>query len=88
LFSPAIAGVGLALPLLPFLTRLGSPAFLRKVVELFSWPALRRVVQNVDDMEHTSAEIYQNKKNTLLSSDAGHMGSGEDAKDIITHLCK
>ena len=89
LSSPALAGVAPAIPLLPFLTRLGSPAFRRKVSKMIPWPALQRALRDVDDIDNTSVEIYQNKKDMLQNGALNHEDDeGRDSKDIITHLCK
>jgi len=89
IISPAMTGVGPAIPLLPFFVQFGSTGFRRKVVNLLRWPALHRLIQVVDVMDHATMEIYQNKKQVL--SDGGpHTSEGliGNGKDIITHLCE
>ena len=47
-------------------------------------------MQNVDDMEDTSIGIYENKKTNMLQSSDAELTEAlaEDAKDIVTQLCK
>jgi len=76
------------MPLIPFLTRFGSPSFHRKVADSLPWPGLHKLLRVVDVMDDTTMKIYEHKKQLLRDDSSARLESliGE-GKDIITQMC-
>jgi len=87
--SPALSGISKSIPLLPFLTRIGSPSFRRKAVQYVPWQAAQRLLRIVDVMDEAAIDIYQRKKQ-MLHDDSPQVMEGlmGDGKDLITQMCK
>jgi len=87
---PALMGVSVMIPFLPFLTKLGSSSFRRKVVDCLPWGAAHHVFRLVDDMDHVTFQIYQHKKKLMggLEGFEGPSSSVGDGQDLITQLCE
>jgi hypothetical protein len=75
------------LPFLPFLRKIGSDSFRRKIVEIFPWPAAHRLLGLYDIIKGTANDIYEEKKDALLSGeDRSEEQLAGGGKDLITPL--
>ena len=71
---------------LPYLVKIGSSAFRRKVIELAPFEAPRELVHIKDVMKNCAADILRKKKEDLEEGVAGNeAGQG---KDVMTCLCE
>ncbi|KAL0960499.1 hypothetical protein HGRIS_005537 [Hohenbuehelia grisea] len=82
---PTLFSLSLIRQFAPFLSRLGSPAFRRRLVELTPIKAVQKVKNMSDVMYHTARGILQQKREALLNK-----GSDQDSdtKDLITELLR
>lgn len=73
--------------MIPYLTRLGSPSFRRRVVELIPSKRIQRIKSIIDTMHETSTEIFRNKKAALEKGDDAVLRQLGAGKDIMSILC-
>lgn len=85
--SPALFSLSLLRQFAPFLSRLGSPAFRRQIVEWTPHKAVQKVKYIADVMHETAQSILQEKREILSHEDRFSAGTG-DQKDIISRLCR
>ena len=81
--SPALFRVSLIRQLAPFISRLGSPAFRRKLVEITPNATVQKIKMMSDVMYDTAKNILRIKKDTFYAHEQTH-----DPKDIISILRK
>lgn len=77
--SRVIASLALPRFFLPFFTAIGSPGFLRMLLNLTPSRRLHKLRDIVDAMDKTCVGIYEDRKKEV--------GDGEDRQDIISVLC-
>ncbi len=72
---------------LPFLFKMGSPAFRRRLVEMVPFSAVERSVEISDVMHARSVLIYNEKKKALEKGDDALRQQIGEGKDIMSILC-
>ncbi|KAJ6522227.1 cytochrome P450 [Mycena vulgaris] len=82
---PTVFQMSLLFPLLPWLSRRGSPAFRRSVVNIIPSKTLHKARDLVDLMEITATKLIAGKKEAVKS---GELEMQDDSKDIMSLLLK
>ena len=73
--------------LLPYVVKIGSPAFRRFVLELLPFDAPKTLIKISDIMDTTSRQIFQNKKDALAKGDEAvknQIGRGKDIMSVLS----
>ena len=75
-------------PLLPFVEKIGTPAFRSWIVDHFPSERLR-LIKNISDTIHSeSIEILRDKRTAIQSGDQAMIDKVGEGKDIMSILCK
>ena len=72
---------------LPFLLKIGSPKFYRRLIDFVPWRTLHELRNMSDIMYKTSVEIYESKKAALAAGDEAvsqQIGQGKDILSILS----
>ena len=85
--SPALFRVSLIRQFAPFISRIGSPAFRRKLVDITPNATVQKIKMMSDVMYDTAKDILRDKKDMLSRSKDAHEQT-HDPKDIISILRK
>lgn len=72
--------------LLPYIVKIGSPQFRRRVLEWTPYPRLQRVREIVDTLENTSKDILKMKRAALERGDEELVKLTAEGKDIMSIL--
>ena len=72
--------------LLPFLSKIGSPKFQRRVIDLLPWKELHEFRDIVDVLHNTAVEIIESKKKAMAAGDDAVLDQVGQGKDIISIL--
>ncbi|KAH9929175.1 cytochrome P450 [Fomitopsis serialis] len=73
-------------PLLPLATKIGSPAFQRKMIDLIPSAKLRRAKQISDEIQNHSRIIFEEKKRAMREGDEAVTHQIGEGKDIMSKL--
>lgn len=73
---------------LPYLVKIGSPSFRRKVVQWMPWKLVRDMQKNVDAIDGQARNVYNLKKEALLKGDDAVVQQVGSGKDIMSILCE
>lgn len=82
---PALFRVSLIRQFAPFISRIGSPAFRRKLVDITPNATVQKIKMMSDVMYDTAKDILRDKKDTFSRSKDAHEQT-HDPKDIISIL--
>ncbi|KAF7328194.1 hypothetical protein MVEN_02577100 [Mycena venus] len=82
---PTVFKMALFIPLLPYLTKIGSSAFRRAVVGIIPWKTLHTAKNIVDDMHNAALKLILSKKAAVAQ---GQLDTRDDSKDIMSLLLK
>ncbi|KAJ6473350.1 cytochrome P450 [Mycena vitilis] len=82
---PVTFNMGILFPILPYLLKIGPPAFRRFVVDAIPSKTLHHARDLVDHMHRMGSELIRNKKEALTR---GQLEITEDSKDIMSLLLK
>lgn len=75
-------------PLLPFVEKIGTPAFRSWIVDHFPSERLR-LIKNISDTIHSeSIEILRDKRTAIQSGDQAMIDKVGEGKDIMSILCE
>ncbi|KAI8974228.1 cytochrome P450 [Trametes punicea] len=74
--------------LLPWLLRIGSPAFRRKIVEILPQTTAQRLRQLSDTLHAQSVQLVNQKKTALNQGDEGLMLQVGEGKDLMSVLLR
>ncbi|CAL1701693.1 unnamed protein product [Somion occarium] len=85
---PTVAPLFLLVRFIPFASRIGSPAFRRRVIEMFPNKLVRRALAISDALDQTSKEILRAKRAALAAGDEAVSEQIGEGKDIISVLLK
>ncbi|KAG6827437.1 hypothetical protein H0H92_011792 [Tricholoma furcatifolium] len=86
---PTIFSLSLVRQFAPFLSRLGSPAFRRKLVEWTPHHAIQKVKNMSDVMHETAVDILRRKRMDITQElEASESPESSTAKDIISVLLR
>ncbi|TFY83273.1 hypothetical protein EWM64_g746 [Hericium alpestre] len=83
---PALFSVSLIRQFAPFIARLGSPSFRRKLVELMPNATIQKIKNMSDVMYDTARDILYTKKESIteFSSESGE-GQPKDVVSVLSH---
>jgi hypothetical protein len=84
----AYYSLGVFLPFLPLLKKIGSRRFRRFVIDLLPSKRVRKVKNIVDLIDHTSKEILERKKASLSQDNEVISEQIHESRDIMSLLCK
>ncbi|KZV63339.1 cytochrome P450 [Peniophora sp. CONT] len=84
--APAGAKTAMYRPLLPFLTRIFSPAFLRRVALAWPWPALHEQIDISDTFDRHARAIWQEKQVLYAQGDSRVLDADGRGRNILTIL--
>ncbi|KAL6306629.1 cytochrome P450 monooxygenase [Sparassis latifolia] len=87
-FLPVLFSLDLLLPSLPYLVRIGSPAFRRRVVNMIPSRRVQRMKAIIDTMYRRSQEIFNAKKAALAAGDKAVTQQVGEGKDIMSILIR
>ncbi|EPS94814.1 hypothetical protein FOMPIDRAFT_1026052 [Fomitopsis schrenkii] len=73
-------------PFLPFIHKLGPPAFRRKMIDFIPSPGLKRARDISDEIQSHSRLIYETKKRAMREGDAAVTQQIGEGKDIMSKL--
>ncbi|KAI9065218.1 cytochrome P450 [Trametes sanguinea] len=85
-YVPALYELSVFRWTLPYLVRIGTPAFRRKVIQWFPDKRLHKLQDVVDTMHRRATEIYLEKKSRLEKGDVAllhQLGEGRDIMSIL-----
>ncbi|KAI0070120.1 cytochrome P450 [Panus rudis PR-1116 ss-1] len=85
---PTVAPLFFFFRFLPFLTKIGSPSFRRRILELIPSQRLQRTKEISDALDKTSRMILQQKKQALAQGDEAVSRQVGEGKDIISVLLR
>ncbi len=85
---PTILKLALLREFIPYIVKLGSPAFLRKLAEWTPLKSIQDAVKIIDIMDVTSRDIYKKKKEALAQGDVEAIKQVGQGKDIMSILCE
>ncbi|KAJ7488873.1 cytochrome P450 [Mycena latifolia] len=85
---PVLGKMPLVLPLVPFVMKIGTPAFRRWVLDRLPSKALHRVRDMIDLMDNTARDILAGKKAALLRGDFESQEQMETGTDILSILLR
>ena len=71
---------------MPYVHRLGPPAFRRKLIDILPIPGLKRARDISDEIQFHSQHIYETKKRAMREGDAVVMQQIGEGKDIMSKL--
>lgn len=83
---PALFSVGALRFLTPYLKYLGSPSFRRFLMKTLPLPELQKLSAIVDWVDRESRQVYELKKQALLSGDEALLEQVGEGKDIMSIL--
>jgi hypothetical protein len=84
----SLFSLGVFLPLIPLLKKIGSPRFRRFVIDLLPSKRVRKMKNIVDIMDKTSKSVLERKKASLSQDDDVVSEQIHEAKDIMSVLCR
>ena len=84
--SPNALSLRLFRPLMPFIHKLGPPAFRRKLIDILPHAGLKRMRDISDEIQYHSRHIYETKKRAMREGDAAVMQQIGEGKDIMSKL--
>ncbi|EPS93813.1 hypothetical protein FOMPIDRAFT_1055630 [Fomitopsis schrenkii] len=73
-------------PFMPFVHKLGPPAFRRKMIDFIPSPGLKRARDISDEIQFHSRHIYEAKKRAMREGDAAVTQQIGEGKDIMSKL--
>ena len=88
-YSPTVAEMSFLTLALPFVNKIGTPMFRRRVLELIPYKPLQKVKDIVDTMADKATAIFHSK---LVAMNAGdevvlkQIGEGKDIMSILSKL--
>ncbi|KAJ7157698.1 cytochrome P450, partial [Mycena crocata] len=85
---PVLSKMPLVFPFVPFVVKIGTPAFRRWVLDMLPSKSLHRLRDMVDLMNDTAKEILAGKKAALESGDFESQERMETGTDIISILLR
>ena len=85
---PTIFPMHILRVLLPFIVKIGSPQFRRRILEWTPYPRLQRVREIVDTLEYTAKEILAAKRVALERGDEELAKMTAEGKDVMSVLCE
>ncbi|KAI0070430.1 cytochrome P450 [Panus rudis PR-1116 ss-1] len=85
---PTVGPLFLFMRVLPFLTKIGTPSFQRRVLELFPNKRIQRIKEISDSLWETSTTILRDKKQALAEGDDAVSQQVGEGKDIISVLLR
>ena len=71
---------------MPFIHKLGPPAFRRKMIEFIPSPGLKRARDISDEIQFHSRHIYETKKRAMREGDAAVTQQIGEGRDIMSKL--
>lgn len=74
------------LPFIPYIVKLGSPAFRRRLISIVPSKNLHELRDMVDLMARTSTTIFSAKKAALSKGDLNTEEGAESGKDLMSIL--
>lgn len=78
--------MGVALPMVPLLMKIGTPAFRRWVVDIFPSKSVHRLRDIIDLMNETAKKILEGKKAALTAGDLDSQEQLETGTNIMSIL--
>ncbi|KAF9557445.1 cytochrome P450 [Agrocybe pediades] len=78
--------IAILVPLIPYLTKIGTAKFRRAIVDLIPASELKDLKDIVDVLHETSVEIYESKKKAISEGDEAlsrQIGRGKDIMSIL-----
>ncbi|KAH9930173.1 cytochrome P450 [Amylocystis lapponica] len=87
-FVPTLFSLALYRTFIPYIGRLGSPAFRRWLVEMIPHKQIQKMTAIVDVMADRASDILAEKKNALRAGDEAVMRQVGEGKDIMSILMK
>ncbi|KAJ3002739.1 hypothetical protein NUW54_g5682 [Trametes sanguinea] len=87
-YVPALYELSVFRWTLPYLVRIGTPAFRRKVIQWFPDKRLHKLQDVVDTMHRRATEIYLEKKSRLEKGDVALLHQVGEGRDIMSILLK
>lgn len=85
-YRPTLAKHHILQQFVPYLVKIGSPWFRRKMLELWPSKDIQKVVNIVDIMHDQSVEVYEAKKEALTREDDTVIQQVGKGKDILSIL--
>ncbi|KAL4242915.1 cytochrome P450 family protein [Abortiporus biennis] len=85
---PTIGGVMILSWLIPIVTKIGTPSFRRRLVDMIPVQKLQETAKNFDTMADECQTIYEQKKSSLLAGDDAVVHQVGEGKDIMSVLLK
>lgn len=88
--SPVLSGLQIELIVLPYLVKLGPPAFRRFLVDLLPHKAVQKWKSMIDVIDHTSTDVLAKKRAALAQGDEAvlkQVGGGKDIMSILRTWC-
>ena len=73
-------------PIMPFVHKLGPPAFRRRLIDFIPSPALKRMRDISDEIQSHARHIYETKKRAMREGDAAVMQQIGEGRDIMSKL--
>lgn len=74
-------------PLLPFMTSIFSPAFLRRVALMLPWPALHEQIEISDTFDRHARGIWHEKQVLYAQGDSRVVDADGQGRNILSILC-
>ena len=84
--SPNGPSLGVIRLIMPFVHKLGPPAFRRKMIDVLPHAGLKRMRDISDEIQYHSRHIYEAKKQAMRNGDAAVMQQIGEGKDIMSKL--
>jgi len=85
---PTLGPLLIFYPLIPFLSKLGTPAIRRKLLLAIPWPRLQKLGKSIDLISEASQEILRTKRELLANRDEALMEQVGEGNDIMSVLRK
>ena len=86
--SPNTPSVRRFRPIMPFIHKLGPPAFRRRIIDFVPGTALKRMRDISDEIQFHARHIYESKKRAIREGDAAVTQQIGEGKDIMSRLSK
>ena len=83
---PTLSRLGVYFAIIPYLVKIGTPHFRRKVLYLWPEEDVKKVVQIVDTMEKQATAIYAARKKEVLEDDINEIETQKKGKNILSTL--
>ena len=83
---PTLSRLGVYFEIIPYLVKIGTPTFRRKVLDLWPEEGVKKVVQIVDTMEKQATAVYDARKKEVFEDDANANETQKKGKNILSTL--